>query len=296
MRKKLVNSQLTNYTTYMMYLRQFVSLAENVFTFKNLPKFIDKAFLNSTLLRKGAIAFFYEEELESLVALPFIPIGKPDIYGRPVAIQAISQNGYSRILKNKDFVIMYDNNGRYPIFVDVLQYAERVALDTRVTDINISQQKTPRIFKVTNGNEKTLQDAIAKIDGFEEAVVSYNNLIEDVDVVLSPAPYVADKLDIHKQNDYAEFLRLIGVANMQYTKRERNIKDEITAMQGGTIASRFSRFEPRKDAVEEINEKFKDYLKKPISVEYYDGLPTTLQETNLLDLDNENIENEEVSE
>ena len=80
---------------------------------------------------------------------------------------------------------------------------------------------------------------------------------------------------------------------MQYTKRERNIKDEISAMQGGTIASRFSRFEPRKDAVEEINEKFKDYLKEPISVEYYDGLPTTLQETNLLDLDNEN---EEVAE
>lgn len=287
MRKKLVNSQLTNYTTYMMYLRQLISMAENVFTFKNLPKFIDKAFLNSTLLRKGAIAFFYEEELESLVALPFIPIGKPDIYGRPIAIQAKSQNGYSRLLKSKDFVIMYDNNGRYPLFTDVLQYAERIALDTRVTDININQQKTPRIYKCTKGNEKTIQDAIAKIDGFEEAIVSYNNLIQDIDVVVSPAPYVADKLDIHKQNDYAEFLRLIGVANMQYTKRERNIKDEITAMQGGTIASRFNRFEPRQDAVDEINEKFKNYLDKPIEVQYYDGLPTSNK-------DEENIDNEEV--
>ena len=42
-------------------------------------------------------------------------------------------------------------------------------------------------------------------------------------------------------------------------------------MQGGTIASRFSRFEPRQRAIKEINEKF-GY---DIEVEYYDGLPTS---------------------
>ena len=45
-------------------------------------------------------------------------------------------------------------------------------------------------------------------------------------------------------------------------------------MQGGTIASRFSRFEPRKRAIEEINTKFNCN----IEVEYYDGVPTTSKE------------------
>lgn len=50
-------------------------------------------------------------------------------------------------------------------------------------------------------------------------------------------------------------------------------------MQGGTIASRYSRFEPRKRAINEINEKFADYLDgKKIEVKYYDGLPTTKEE------------------
>lgn len=50
-------------------------------------------------------------------------------------------------------------------------------------------------------------------------------------------------------------------------------------MQGGTIASRYSRFEPRKRAINEINEKFSDYLDgKKIEVKYYDGLPTTKEE------------------
>ena len=46
-------------------------------------------------------------------------------------------------------------------------------------------------------------------------------------------------------------------------------------MQGGTIASRFSRFEPRKRAIEEINEKFGEYLENKIEVSYYDGEPST---------------------
>lgn len=47
---------------------------------------------------------------------------------------------------------------------------------------------------------------------------------------------------------------------------------------GGTVCFRQDRFTPRQDAIEEINEKFKDILTKPLEVEFYDGLPTTLRE------------------
>ena len=48
----------------------------------------------------------------------------------------------------------------------------------------------------------------------------------------------------------------------------------MTASQGGTIASRFSRFEPRKRAVEQINKKWNINLE----VQYYDGEPSTIEE------------------
>ena len=84
-------------------------------------------------------------------------------------------------------------------------------------------------------------------------------------------PYVSDKIDQHLRELWAEFFRLIGVANLQEQKRERVIIDEMIASQGGTIASRFSRFEPRKNAVEKIYKKFG----VDIQVQYYDGEPTT---------------------
>lgn len=131
MKTKLINSQLSNFKTYEMYKRQLLTLAENIFEYKNMPEFIDTSFLNKVLLRQGAIAFF-KDEVMGLLALPFHNMGKLDVYGRPTSIQVISQNGYSKFIKNRDdFVIMYDNNGRYPLWLDICAYAERIALDTR---------------------------------------------------------------------------------------------------------------------------------------------------------------------
>ena len=272
MRKKLINSQLTNMKTYLMYREEMLTLAENVFEFKNLPEFIDVSYLNKTLLRNGSIAFFMDDVL-GLIALPYDVIGNFDIYGRPLEIMARAANGtYYKKLKRDEFVIMYDNNGRYPIFLDICQMAERIALSKRTIDVNIVQQRTPRIWKTSQDKKKTLQDMLSNIDGMEENIATYESIeIDDMNVVLAPAPYVADKIDLHLDKEWAEFYRLIGVANLIEQKKERMIKDEMSASQGGTIASRFSRFEPRKRAIDEINKKFETN----IEVSYYDGEPTT---------------------
>lgn len=125
MKQKLINSQLSNFKTYEMYRRQLLTLAENVFEFVNLPEFIDTAYLNKQLLRKGSIAFF-KDEILGLLALPYNNISDLDVYGRPKEIQVMARNGYTRTLKQGEFVIMYDNNGRYPLWLDILQYAERL--------------------------------------------------------------------------------------------------------------------------------------------------------------------------
>ena len=98
MNKKVVNSQLCNFKTYQMYLRQMLTLAENVFEFKNLPSFIDVSYLNKELLRRGSIAFF-EDEVMGVIALPYMNIGTLDVYGRPRQIQVIGRNGYTKTLK-----------------------------------------------------------------------------------------------------------------------------------------------------------------------------------------------------
>lgn len=95
---------------------------------------------------------------------------------------------------------------------------------------------------------------------------------------------------MHKEKIWNEFLRLIGIANMNFQKKERNIKDEVLASQGGTIASRYSRFEPRQKAIELINKKFGT----EIEVQYYDGIPTTAKELEQFDEEYEDEGGEEI--
>lgn len=287
MKTKLINSQLSNYKTYLMYQRQLLTLAENVFQFKNLPNFIDVSYLNSCLLRQGAIAFFYDDVMGQVLALPFSNLSTLDVYGRPKRIRVYSQNGYQRTLDRGEFVIMYDNNGRYPLYLDILQYSERIANNIRTSDINVSQQRTPRIWKTSSNKEKSVKDLVNNVDAMSEVVISYEDLnVDDTQIVLNPAPFVTDKIMQYNNQLWSEFFRLIGIANLNELKKERLIKDEMTASQGGTIASRFSRFEPRARAIKEINEKFGDYLEAPIQVEYYDGEPSDI-ENNIKEEDND---------
>lgn len=170
---------------------------------------------------------------------------------------------------------MFDNNGRYPMYTDIIQYASRLSNIQRTMDINISQQKTPRFWKTPTEKVKSIKDLVENFDGNSDAVIGYDDLdLDETNIVLSPAPYVADKLSEEKQRLWNEFLRLIGVANASFQKKERNIRDEVISSQGGTIASRFTRFTPRERAIKEINQKFGTN----IEVGFYDGLPTTLTE------------------
>lgn len=270
-------TQIDNFKTTDMYKRQYVSLAENVFNIKNLNEvapFMDYSYVNHELVYKGCIAFFMDEYL-GLLALPFVNMGKLDLYGRPIDIQVIGRNGYHRELKYGEYVIMWDNRSKQALIYDILQYAERIAQIQRTMDINIAQQRTPRIWKTKTENKKTINDLINGVSSNNEIITTYDNLeLDDTTIVLSPAPFVADKLAEQKDKIWNEFLRLIGIANSSFQKKERNIRDEVFISQAGTIASRFTRFNSRVDAIDKINKKWN----LDLEVEYYDGLPTTLKE------------------
>ena len=274
MKTRLINSQLTNFKTYLMYKQQCEMTAENVFQIEDLPKdcVIDMSYVNSQLLTNGSIAWFVDEEM-GLLALPYISMSGFDVYGRPVRIQVIGQNGYSRILKRGEFVIMYDNSKRIPLKTHIVQYAERLALAQRTIDINIAQQKTPRIWKASTNKVASIKALINNIDGCENEVLGFDDLETDegIECILQPAPFVSDKVSEQKEKLWNEFLRLVGVANLTVQKKERNIRDEVVASQGGTIAGRFNRYTPRAQAIKEIKEKFGIEL----TLKYYDGMPSS---------------------
>lgn len=277
MKNKTANSQLYNYKCYLQYKDKMLGLALNVFQFKGIDDFVDMSQVNYSLLYEGSIAWFYDDILDKVLALPYTVVGSLDLYGRPQAIRPIPYRGvYNRTLykKKNEFVIMYDNEARVPLYSLITASAERMALIKRTIDINISQQQTNRWWKVPQNKRLSLERALEQVDSKVETILTYDDLdVTEINTVLDPAPYVADKLNEAKKEEWSEFLESIGITSNTVNKKERVITDEIFTSMGGTIASRYNRYESRRKAVEEINKNFGTN----IEVAFYDGLPTTIK-------------------
>lgn len=261
---------------WLMYFNQLLALSENTFIFKNLPSSIDVEYLNEILIKKGSIAFYYEDDINELVALPYTVKSK-NIYGKPLQIQCTTSAGVkSRLLNKGEFVIMYDNTSLRTILFDLKEYADRLTEVVRTRDVNLRQQKTPRIIQAPEDKTLSVLNAFEQVDNYDEFVYGYQNMdIEGVSVTLEPAPYLIDKLDEHFNNVWSEAMRFIGISQLSYQKKERMIRDEVEKTQGGNVASRYWRFTTRQRAVEEINKLFNKYLDADVVVEYYDSVPSS---------------------
>lgn len=278
MKQKTIDAQLNNYRTTLNYKNKMLGLALNVFQFKNIDPFIDMSKVNLSLFQNGSIAFFKDDITGTLLAMPYTVVGSLDYYGRPQAIKPLPYFGYyNRTLyaRKKEFVIMWDNEAHLSMYPELIASAKRLALIKRTIDINIDQQSTNRVWKTTEDKKISLEKALQQVESKVNAIITYDDLdLNEIGAVLNIAPFVADKLNDAKKEEWSEFLESIGITSNMVNKKERLITDEVFTSMGGTIASRYNRFESRRKAVEKINE----YFGTNIEVEFYDGLPSTIKD------------------
>lgn len=250
-------SMILNNFTYRQYLNRLTELAISMFEWKNLPKTVDARYLELHLFETGCMVYFKDEVIGDL-CLDCIVNGRLDVYGNPLLRRAYSgYNNYQKLLKYNNSVIIWNNYLHSNSILDVEMFARRLYNIDRIIDINANAQKTPVLVL---GNEKqrlTLLNLYKEYDGNAPFIFGDKNLdINALKALSTNAPYVCDKLYQLKTEIWNEALTYLGISNINIQKKERLITDEVTRNQGGTIASRYSRLETRRQAVEKINEMF----------------------------------------
>lgn len=250
-------SMVLNSLTYRQYLNRLTELAISVFEWKNLPDTVDARYLELHLFETGCMVYFKDEVIGDL-CLDCIVNGRLDVYGNPLLRRAYSgYNNYQKLLKYNNSVIIWNNYLHSNSILDVEMFARRLYNIDRIIDINANAQKTPVLLQ---GNEKqrlTLLNLYKEYDGNAPFIFGDKNLdINSLKAFSTNAPYVCDKLYQLKTQIWNEALTYLGISNINIQKKERLISDEVTRNQGGTIASRYSRLESRRQAVEKINDMF----------------------------------------
>lgn len=250
-------SMILNNLTYRQYLNRLKELAISMFEWKNLPDTVDARYLELHLFETGCMVYFKDEIIGDL-CLDCIVNGRLDVYGNPLLIRAYSgYNNYQKLLKSNNSVIIWNNYLHGNSILDVEMFARRLYNIDRIIDINANAQKTPVLVI---GNEKqrlTLLNLYKEYDGNAPFIFGDKNLdINALKALSTDAPYVCDKLYQLKTQIWNEALTYLGISNINIQKKERLITDEVTRNQGGTIASRYSRLESRRQAVKKINDMF----------------------------------------
>lgn len=250
-------SVILNNGTYGFYLSRLMELAISMFEWKNVPDSIDPRFLELTLFSDGQAVWFKDEEMDKYLALQVIINGRLDVYRVPIQRRAYAVNGYQRNLDNKNSVIIYNNFLRSNSYQMCVLYAKKLYNLDRIIDVNTNAQKTPVLITVDENQRLTAENVYQKWDGNQPVIYGDKMLNPELLRVLkTDAPYVSDKLYQLKTQYWNEALTYLGISNLNVQKKERLVSDEVVRSQGGTIASRYSRLEARREACRKINDMF----------------------------------------
>lgn len=267
-----------NNATYIQYFNRLVELSVSVFEWQGLPESVDPRYLELHLFQNGSVVYFRDEVMGDL-CLDCIANGQFDVYGNPISRRAYSNyNQYQKTLNESDSVIIWNNYLRQPSVLDVKMFAKRLYNLDRIIDVNANAQKTPVLVQGTEKQRLTLVNLYKEFDGNAPFIFGDKNLdLNSLRAISTNAPYVADKLYQLKTQIWNEALTYLGISNLNIQKKERMITDEVQRNQGGTIASRYSRLEARREAVDKINRMFGT----DISVDYREDLQITNNNVNV---------------
>ena len=262
-----------NDATYMQYVRRFTELAISMFEWKNLPDTVDPRYLEYALFINGAVVYFRDDAIGDL-CLDCITKGRLNVYGYPIRRRAYSRyNNYSVDLTDQNSVIIWNNMIRTNSVLDMGMYAKRLYNLDRIIDVNANAQKTPVLVQATEKQRLTMLNLYQKYDGNEPFIFGDVNLdLNNLKVLKTDAPYIADKIYTLKTEIWNEALTHLGISNVNIQKKERLVRDEVQRNQGGTIASRFSRLSCRQAAAKQINKMFGTNIEVDIREDIYTDL------------------------
>lgn len=265
-------SLMKNTEDYGQYLMMLTELSISMFDWENLPSTINQRFLEITLFSDGFAAFFKDEDLDAeaitgvpdtdndtgaYLALQVSMNGRLNVYREPIYYRAYAVNGYQKQLNNNNSVIIYNNMLHTNSILIAKIFARRLYNLDQIINVNANAQKTPVAIQCDETERLTYLNAFKEIDGNAPVLFATKNIdLSQLKAINMQAPYVADKLYQLKNQYWNEAMTYLGISNVSFQKKERMVQDEVIRSQGGTIASRYSRLQSRRDACDKINSMF----------------------------------------
>jgi hypothetical protein len=217
-----------NMAVFSDYYKRLRLLALSLFEWENLPESMNERFLEQCLYWYGKAAIVNDDNL-GIINTKCTPSESLNIYGESTEYHCYS-TGYDADFPLDDMVYVRNNLEALPTDATIQLFAQRLYEAERTIDVNIKAQKTPVIILCDEKQRLTMKNIYMKYDGNEPVIYGKKGLdIDDIKVLRTDAPFVADKLEEYKRNVWSEALSFLGINNVMTEKKERLVTGEVDA-------------------------------------------------------------------
>lgn len=280
-------AMIINNQTYINYLDRLKLIACSLFTWEGLDEvagFGASRFLEMSLYENGRACFVKDKDLGYL-ALKVNPSDKLNVYNLPEKVLAWSI-GYNKNYKFDDVVYIMNNLLELPTSNTINLFAYRLYETERTIDTNLIAQKTPVLIEGDTKTILTLKNTYMSFAGNTPFIFGNKdyNINQKLNALKTDAPYLIDKLELHKHEIWNEALTFLGIDNANTDKKERLITDEVES--NNELINYYLNcfYKTRKQACDMINKKYGLDIKIKLNK---DVLELLKEEDLIFNLDNE---------
>lgn len=260
--KKISETELAmiiNDRTIIDYIDRLKMLSVSLFSWKGLDNIAGTGasrFLELSLYEEGKGVFVKDDEL-GYMALKASPSDKLNIYNLPTKVMAWSI-GYNKQYEFDDVVYIMNNELQKPTREFMELFAYRLYETERTIDINLQAQKTPILIEGDTKTIVTLKNVYMQYSGNTPFIFGNKqfDISNKLNVLKTDAPYIIDKLDVHKHQIFNDALTVLGIDNANTDKKERLITNEVESNEQLITYYLNCYYKTRKKACDEINKKF----------------------------------------
>lgn len=258
-----LNQYQINDLTYYDLLYDLMGEYMSVFEWRDLPEGCDERMLEWWMMFNGFCGLVYDPMLkeseqapEGYAVMQLMLQGQMDIYQLPEEVSAYSVSPRFPLLQPdpENVVLMFDSMMRISPFPFLGLSASRMADIQRTIDVNVAQQKMPKVARANEKQKLTIENAINQVQGNQFVVWCDKQVdMSGVEVLDTSAPFVSDKLMTLYRQTRSKALTRLGIENNSSEKKERQVAGEVASNQADVEVHRFQRLVPRQQAAAKIN-------------------------------------------
>ena len=250
---------MINDNTYIDYLDRLKLIAISLFEWKGLDEIAGygaSRFMELALYENGRACFYKDNEIGYKV-FRANPNDKFNVYMLPEKIMAWSL-GYSKTIDFDECVFVMNNLLMKPTLETLQLMAYRLYETERTIDINLIAQKTPVLIEGDTKTILTLKNVYMQYSGNTPFIFGNKqfDISNKLNVLKTDAPYLIDKLELHKHEIWNECMTYLGINNANTDKKERQITDEVNSNNDLINYYLNCFYKTRKEACDLINKKY----------------------------------------